>query len=443
MGLVTLPYSPRSLDLPSITERISQVSAGLLLLPHEPLQAALKTDAPVLTLLPRLSGELLENQARWTAELLKLDYVVCSVLHTLATRGFCIPPETEEGDDTTGSEEGRGLEGTGIGEGAGAENVSKEITDESQVEGLQGEGNDTERGEGKGDENAIEMNEPFEGEMEDVEDDEDGDGEEESPEDGEGPDEQLGKLDRADPNKVDEKLWGDEPGEDEEDQQEELQQDRSGQASDESDVVAKGRESAKSNKKKEEATKETKNTADKCEEEDEEDVQEEERGSPNAAGAPMDEHIPDANTLDLPEDMNLDNDKEGGCDSDMDESVAEVEDEDTHTDEDTGKPDINESHDPSTADDETYSNGGPPHATEEPMDEMDIDGGDEKQEANAVAQPDLMRDNGDAGMTGRTSQLQDGTTNAQKETASSHAQEGTIGEKSAAETTQRCVLHGN
>ncbi|KAI6098131.1 midasin [Pisolithus sp. B1] len=425
------------LDLPSITERISQVSAGLLLLPHEPLQAALKRMLPFLHYFLDFSGELLESQARWTAELLKLDYVVCSVLHTLATRGFCIPPETEEGDDTTGSEEGRGLEGTGIGEGAGAENVSKEITDESQVEGLQGEGNDTERGEGKGDENAIEMNEPFEGEMEDVEDDEDGDGEEESPEDGEGPDEQLGKLDRADPNKVDEKLWGDEPGEDEEDQQEELQQDRSGQASDESDVVAKGRESAKSNKKKEEATKETKNTADKCEEEGEEDVQEEERGSPNAAGAPMDEHIPDANTLDLPEDMNLDNDKEGGCDSDMDESVAEVEDEDTHTDEDTGKPDINESHDPSTADDETYSNGGPPHATEEPMDEMDIDGGDEKQEANAVAQPDLMRDNGDAGMTGRTSQLQDGTTNAQKETASSHAQEGTIGEKSAAETTQR------
>ncbi|KAI6151423.1 midasin [Pisolithus thermaeus] len=423
------------LDLPSITERISQVSAGLLLLPYEPLQAALKRMLPFLHYFLDFSGELLENQARWTTELLKLDYVVCSVLHTLATRGFCIPPETE-GDETAKSEEGKGLEGTGIGEGAGAENVSKEITDESQVEGLQGEGNDMEKGEGNGDENAIEMNEPFEGEMEDVEDDEDGDGEEESPEDAEGPDEQLGKLDQADPNKVDEKLWGDEPGEDGEDQQEELQQDRSGQASDESNVVAKGRESAKSNKK-EEATKETTNTTDECEEEDEEDMQEEERGSPNAAGAPMDEYIPDANTLDLPEDMNLDNDKEGGCESDMNESMAEVEDEDTPTDEDTRKPDINESHNPSTADDETYSNGGPPHATEEPMDEMDTDGGDEKQEANAVAQPDLMRDNGDAGMTGRSSQLQDSTTHAQKETASSHAQEGTIGEESAAETEQR------
>lgn len=425
------------LDLPSITERISHTSAGLILLPHESLQAALKRILPFLDYFLHFSGELLESQARWTTELLKLDYVVCSVVHALATRGFCIPPETE-GDEATGNEGGKDLEGTGIGEGAGVENVSKEIEDESQVEGLQGEESDMERGEGKGDENTIEMNEPFEGEMEDVEEEEDGDEEEESPEDGEGPDEQLGELDRADPNKVDEKLWGNEPGGDEEDQQEdELQQDRSGQAGDESDVVAKERESGKSDKKKEAKKEETKNAGDECEEEDEEGVQEEERESPNAAGAPMDEHIPDANTLDLPEDMNLDNDKESGRDSDIDEDMAEVEGEDTHMDEDTGQPDIDESHEPSTADDETCSNGGPPHATEEPIDEMDIDRGDEKQGENAAAEPDLMHGEGDAGMTNRASQLQDSATDAPKEAAPLQAQEGIGGKESAAETTQR------
>ncbi|KAI5981722.1 midasin [Pisolithus albus] len=378
------------LDLPSITERISHISEGLVLLPQGSIQAALKRILPFLHSFLHFSEELLESQARWTAELLKLDYVVCSVVHALATRGFCIPPETEEGDEATGNEGGKDLEGTGIGEGAGVENVSKEIEDESQVEGLQGE-------------------------MEDVEEEEDGDGEEEPPEDGEGPDEQLGKLDRADPNKVDEKLWGDEPGEDEEDQQgDELPQDRSGQASDESNVVAKERESRKSDKKKEATKEETKNAGEECEEEGEEDVQEEERESPNAAGAPMDEHIPDANTLDLPEDMNLDNDKEGG----------QIEDEDTHMDADTGQPDIDASHEPSTADDETHSNGAPPHATDGPTDEMDIDGGDEKQGENAAAEPDLTHGDGDAGMTNRTSQLQDSTTDAQKEAAPLPAQEG-------------------
>ncbi|KAI6030422.1 midasin [Pisolithus orientalis] len=430
------------LDLSSITQRISDISAGFLSLPHESLQAALRRTLPFLHYFVDFSGELLESQARWTAELFKLDYVVCSVVHTLATRGFCIPPETEEGDETAGSEEGKELEGTGIGEGAGIENVSKEIVDESQVEGLQGEENDMERGEGKGkdDENTIEMSETFEGEMEDVEEEEDGDGEEESPEDEEGPDEQLGKLDRADPNKVDEKLWGDEPGEDEEDQQEdELHQDRSGQASDESNVVAKQKEDANGNKQKEEATKEETKQADdegEGEEEEEEGVQEEERGSPSAAGAPMDEHIPDANTLELPDDMNLDDDKEGGGDFDMDEDTPEVEEE-KQMDEDTEQPDTNPTHDTPTGDDETHSSAEPPHATEELVNEMDTDEGDEKQEENAIAEPDLIHGDGDAGMTDCLAQLQDSTTNPRKETASSQSQEDIAGQQAAAETTQR------
>ncbi|KIO05359.1 hypothetical protein M404DRAFT_999966 [Pisolithus tinctorius Marx 270] len=432
------------LDLSSITQRISDISAGFLSLPHESLQAALRRTLPFLHYFVDFSGELLESQARWTAELFKLDYVICSVVHTLATRGFCIPPETEEGDETAGNEEGKELEGTGIGEGAGIENASKEIADESQVEGLQGEENDMERGEGKGkdDENTIEMSETFEGEMEDVEEEEDGDGEEESPEDEEGPDEQLGKLNRADPNKVDEKLWGDEPGEDEEDRQEdELHQDRSGQASDESNVVAKQREDANGNKQKEEATKEeTKQAGDEGEgeeeEEEEEGAQEEERGSPSAAGAPMDEHIPDANTLELPDDMNLDDDKEGGGDFDMDEDTPEVEEE-KQMDEDTGQPDTNPTHDTPTGDDETHSSAEPPHAIEELVNEMDTDEGDEKQEENAIAEPDLIHGDGDAGMTDCPAQLKDSTTNPRKETASSQSQEDIAGQEAAAETTQR------
>ncbi|KAI6016225.1 hypothetical protein EDC04DRAFT_2881627 [Pisolithus marmoratus] len=414
------------LDLSGITEQVSHVSTGLLLLPYESLQAALKRMLPFLHYFLGFSGELLESQARWTTELFKLDYVVCSVVHALATRGFCIPPETEEGDETAGNEEGKELEGTGIGEGAGVENVSKEIANESERRMIWRRG---ERNGEKDDENTIEMSKTFEGELEDVEEEDDGEGEEESPEDGEGPDEQLGKLDRADPNKVDEKLWGDEPGGDEDRQEDELQQDRSGKTNDKSDIVAQERENKKGDRKKEDVAKEeTTQTGDECEEdEDKEGVQEEERETPNAAGAPMDEHIPDANTLDLPEDMNLDNDKEGSGEFDMDEDVAEVEEEDKQSDEDMGRPDTNARHDtPSTADDEMHSNGGPPHATEELEDEMDVDGGDENQEQNA-----------DAGTTDRTAHPQDGTTDTQKDTASLQAQEGITGEESATETAQR------
>jgi hypothetical protein len=53
----------------------------------------------------------------------------------LCTNGFCKPQEQEEGSD-----EGEG-EGTGMGQGQGREDVSEEIENEGQMEGLQGEEN--------------------------------------------------------------------------------------------------------------------------------------------------------------------------------------------------------------------------------------------------------------------------------------------------------------
>ena len=53
----------------------------------------------------------------------------------LSTNGFCKPQEQEEGSD-----EGEG-EGTGMGQGQGREDVTEEIENEGQMEGLQGEEN--------------------------------------------------------------------------------------------------------------------------------------------------------------------------------------------------------------------------------------------------------------------------------------------------------------
>lgn len=86
------------------------------------------------------AGELLESLCRWTCAIFRLAYVVCSVVHTVATQGFCIPPETEE-DEATADEKVHVTElgGTGLSEGTGNQNVSEEIKDESQVERLRGE----------------------------------------------------------------------------------------------------------------------------------------------------------------------------------------------------------------------------------------------------------------------------------------------------------------
>ena len=424
------------LGLPGVAERISNATTELIQLPHDLLQATLRRVLPFLQCFGEFAGRLLKSQTLWTIELFRFDYILCSMVHTLATRGFCIPCEPEEGEGDTGNEQGGELEGTGVGEGTGVANASKEIEDESQVEGLQGdESEEMERGETKDDENVIEMNEDFGGELEDVPEEDEGDGDAE--EDGEGPEDQLADLDKSDPNVVDEKLWGDTTGEQEEQKEhDELHEDRSEQAKGESEMVAKEgkrvNESAVKEKEKEEQQDETQ--ANEGEEEMEED-----KPYPNEAGAPMDEHVPDANTLDLPEDMNLDDKaQEDMGDLDVDGDAAENEDLGTEDqiDEDEARRDADAMDDVSSvAGDETQPNDQPPYAAEESK--PDETGPEEGQiEEGAVAKPDLMSGDGDANTDENVPQPQDSAKDGQKGTTSSQVLESIAREERAAESEQ-------
>ena len=91
----------------------------------------------------------------------KLGYVVLSVFLSLFTQGFCAPVETVE-------EEGGG-DGTGLGEGRGIDDITKELEDEEQFGEAKGqEENKEEMGEGEG----MDVREEFQGEEESAEGDE-------------------------------------------------------------------------------------------------------------------------------------------------------------------------------------------------------------------------------------------------------------------------------
>ncbi|TCD70746.1 hypothetical protein EIP91_001775 [Steccherinum ochraceum] len=276
---------------------------------------------------------------QWTESLLKLNYVLCNVVQGLAKDGFCQPKETEEGSE--GMEGGEAMEGTGLGEGNGAENVSKEIQDESQVEGLQGESgadDDVERAE---EDNAIEMADDFGGKMQDVPEGEEEEGEEEDDGSDEEPDDQLGKVDANDEGAVDEKLWGDEHGpEGRDEQSKQSDKDDSTQSDAPQDVVAKeGDQDPNGPQESKEPQLETPDAP--PEDMTEEDALQEDQDDHEAAGqdgAPLDDYIQNAETLDLPDDIDMDGGKEDAQDDDvgMDEddamSEAEVDDNETKRD---------------------------------------------------------------------------------------------------------------
>jgi midasin len=297
----------------------------------EDVQPAIAAVLPFLKRFLALAHHQFQSQAAWARSLLKLTYVLTRTALTVAKEGFCRPPDSEsEGGDGEGKAL-EGAEGTGLGAGQGAEDVSKEIEDESQVEGLQGEQDEKQEGE-KGEGDAIEMSEDFAGDTQDVdkgEDDQQGeDDKDEDEEDGPEPEDQLGDLDPMDPEAVDEKLWSGEKGpeDDRDDQRAGEGADQTGQ--EESEMGAK-EEGKKEQPKKEDAGDQPREVEEATDEQQPEETGEEvdQPQEPTGEGTQMDDHVQEADTLDLPAELDLD-----GADDDMepaddDEDMAMDEDE--------------------------------------------------------------------------------------------------------------------
>ncbi|KAG2155783.1 uncharacterized protein EDB93DRAFT_1101572 [Suillus bovinus] len=421
--LRTISGFTRSLDLEVLLERLNVMTTHLSSLSQSDIQASLRRLLPFLQCYISFVGEHLMVHSQWTKALFKLDFVVSSVMHTLARQGFCLPPDATDSGDVEGDTETAG--GVGLGEGTGMENVSKEIEDESQVEGLKGDEGEAQDEQVHGtDDNTIEMSEDIGGEMEDVPDDGEQDGsQEDDGDEQEEPDEQLGKLDAGDPNAVDEKLWGDESAELDSADQDQVPQDRSETQQEESEIVAKEHTQSKKDSGKEKEEKKDGMSDEKGEEiqESEENKGEEpdeDLEAPNANGAPMDEYIPDANTLDLPDDMTLEPDEEGdqgGLDM-GDEMDTELDEDDQYADdmEETNQPKKDESPEdvPEPQSQEHQLPDQPPQAAD------DADNVEEDVEEGAVAQPDILPGNGDTGNKDNESQANDSAQQGQAGDAS-------------------------
>ncbi|KAG8189748.1 hypothetical protein JTE90_012923 [Oedothorax gibbosus] len=153
--------------------------------------------------------------------------ILLEVFNILATKGFCIPAELKEEAEKSGATKFEDIEGGGLGEGEGANDVSDKIESEDQLEdtfkeGQEKEENKEEQSDIKNEEHGIEMSEDFEGksynpEGEDENEDKEAESEEEDPD----LDKQMGDVDAEDAEKLDEKVWGS----DSEDEDEELNED--------------------------------------------------------------------------------------------------------------------------------------------------------------------------------------------------------------------------
>ncbi|KAL1972656.1 hypothetical protein VTN31DRAFT_7070 [Thermomyces dupontii] len=281
--------------------------------------AILAGQLPIVDQYISIAENLVRRYISLHREVCKMSYILSKTFVQIASEGFCSP--LEESAEGAGAE-GKLESGTGLGDGEGVEDISKDIEDDEDLTELAQQENQ-ERGEGDMEKPADAVNmdqEDLEGEFDKDRDDagedeegEDGSEKEEGNEDD--LDEEVGSVDDLDPNAVDEKLW---EGEHEEGQKDTENQEAKGKAKGD-DQAAAGEDKGQEHQEGDEAGEEG-------DEEEEAPEDEAEAVGMEPEMDVTDPHAKEEQTLDLPEDIQLDGDDKEGKESDVDDDMSDLDD---------------------------------------------------------------------------------------------------------------------
>ncbi|EAW14070.1 AAA family ATPase midasin [Aspergillus clavatus NRRL 1] len=252
-------------------------------------------------------------------ETCKMSYVLAKSFIQIASEGFCTPaePSTEE------SKSGKLESGTGLGEGEGAEDISKDVGDDEDLSELaQQEQNEKPNEDMEDSADAVNMDQE---EMQGESNDREGNDEEEDDESGsEGEDdidEEVGSVNDLDTTAVDEKMW--DGAHDEQQKETENEQGKGASEADE--------QTAAQEKEKEKTDKDAEQEGDEEEEEEEEDEEAPEDEGEAVGREDMDvtdPHAKEEDALDLPDEMQLDGDQkeDDGLEDDDDDGMDDLAD---------------------------------------------------------------------------------------------------------------------
>ncbi|ETN39269.1 uncharacterized protein HMPREF1541_05492 [Cyphellophora europaea CBS 101466] len=306
--------SIRALHLPEIAEKLSGSLDNLQHLQHEnlPLAASLVAVAsPIFEQFYLISKHAIDKQVAVHVQTTQVACFLAKTFATVAREGFCTPSEPSDGQEQAGKLES----GTGLGEGEGAEDISKDVgADEDLSEFAQGEKGDQED-EIEGADDAVDMGaDDLEGQMGDAgERQEDGDESGSEGEEGD-MDEETGSVDDLDPNTVDEKMWDEAQKEGEKDEKELKGEKQQGE---------KTQEQTEAGEEREEGENEGEVDEGEAGEELEEDDQ---AGEGKAEAEHADPHLQEEQALELPEELQLTGEEEGKSDGEDDEEMNELSD---------------------------------------------------------------------------------------------------------------------
>ena len=322
-----LQKSIDALRMTKLTSEVESLIHQLKSLPADQSQTAsavLRLIHPILSQYSAVCTHNLTQYSTLHRATCRLGYHLAASFVQISSQGFCTP---QEKSDEKAGESGNVESGTGLGDGEGAEDISKDIKPDEDLSELAQDPNNKTQGDIEENEDAVDMGEDeMEGEMGSVagEDEEeekkDGDKDREEEEE-DGVEEEAGDVDDLDPTAVDEKMW-DGSGEDEA-EKDQLGDQEKGKKDEDQSAAAEGEK--KEQKKGDEQDEGNAPPDEVGEEQGDEDAEmeagQEEEGAPQEELNRQDQNVQENETLALPEDMEIeidDGEGESGEDDDLD-----------------------------------------------------------------------------------------------------------------------------
>ncbi|KAL2371085.1 hypothetical protein RJ035_001904 [Blastomyces gilchristii] len=302
--------------------------------------AAISVVLPIAEQYKSICTDVLHRYSALHREMCKMSYLLAKSFNQIASEGFCTPLESS-------GEQGKSdkLEsGTGLGDGEGAEDISKDVQDDEDLSDLAQEKQqmDGDKEDKEGEDDAVNMDhEDLEADRSDFEDEkdaEDGKGSDQEEEEDMDIDEETGSVDGLDASAVDEKMWD---GTNDQEQKDTENEQGKGEPESEDKTAAPTEKNEKVDQDKD--GEESENEGSEPPDHEGEAVGREDMDT-------TDPHAKEEPVLDLPEDMELDGqddkDKEG---SDLDDDLGGL------------------------SDDNNSIWEGEPDAPEQPNDDLDLD----------------------------------------------------------------------
>ena len=252
---------------------------------------------PLLHAFAATSERVLSAYTHLHLRLNQMGHMLGTSFVILTKEGFCSPPEKS---DDSKQDSGDVEAGTGLGDGEGGEDISKDIGDDEDLGELaQEKGKDREE-EIEDQQDAVDMaDQEMEGELGDAETGSQNEEEGDDQSEGDDMEEEEGKNGDLDDGAVDEKMWDDGKEKDE---------DKNEKETDKGEGTAQDQEMSAANEGENEEGKEGEAGEDgEMEEEDQAAGADEEEVSKKDTEA-TDPHMQEQENLDLPEDLNMDGD---------------------------------------------------------------------------------------------------------------------------------------